>query len=163
MSLGALHNTCSRHCGGSSQCLVLRGPVLRIPPAGGSFFQLEGSMLLDGEQGVPYDVYIAVPNWGGADCNAGYNDLDPLQWVRGWSGAKKLYCCKTANKGCPSELPPPSGKPPSGLPPAPDSSEYDCDAGYHHCMHCLKLSWSPRKIDYCCRTQHRGCQGEEPE
>eukprot|EP00959_Pyramimonas_sp_CCMP1952_P386764 8105733-Pyramimonas_sp.AAC.1 len=20
------------------------------------------------------------------DCNAGYNDLDPLQWVRGWSG-----------------------------------------------------------------------------
>ncbi|CAK0825627.1 unnamed protein product [Prorocentrum cordatum] len=29
------------------------------------------------------------------DCNAGYNDLDPLQWVRGWSGEKKLYCCKS--------------------------------------------------------------------
>merc|ERR1712066_1134323 len=30
------------------------------------------------------------------DCNAGYNELGPLQWVKGWSGAKKLYCCSTA-------------------------------------------------------------------
>merc|ERR1712087_609120 len=58
------------------------------------------------------------------DCNAGYNDLDPMQWVRGWSGEKKLYCCKTANRGCPAELPPPSGLPPSGLPPAPDTNVY---------------------------------------
>ena len=97
------------------------------------------------------------------DCNAGYNDLDPLQWVRGWSAEKKLYCCKTANKGCPSELPPPSGLPPSNAPPEPDSSVYDCDAGYHHCMHCLELSWSPKKIDYCCKNFHKGCKGEEPE
>merc|ERR1711920_1058220 len=76
---------------------------------------------------------------------------------------KKLYCCKTANKGCPSELPPPSGLPPSGLPPAKDTSIYDCDAGYHHCMHCLKESWSPQKIDYCCKNFHKGCAGEEPE
>merc|ERR1719401_3032934 len=96
------------------------------------------------------------------DCNAGYNDLDPLQWVRGWSGEKKLYCCKTANKGCPSELPPPSGLPPSNAPAEPDNSVYDCDAGYHHCMHCLELSWSPRKIDYCCRNFHKGCRSEEP-
>jgi hypothetical protein len=97
------------------------------------------------------------------DCNAGYNDIDPLQWVRGWSGQKKLYCCKTANKGCPSELPPPSGLPPSGEPPEPDSHVYDCDAGYHHCMHCLVESWSPKKIDYCCKNFHKGCRGEEPE
>merc|ERR1711897_38769 len=23
-------------------------------------------------------------------------------------------------------------------------------------------SWSPRKIDYCCRNFHKGCKGEEP-
>ncbi|CAK0905725.1 unnamed protein product, partial [Prorocentrum cordatum] len=97
------------------------------------------------------------------DCNAGYNDLDPLQWVRGWSGEKKIYCCKTANKGCPSELPPPSGLPQGDAPPEEDKSEYDCDAGYHHCMHCLELSWSPGKIAYCCKNQHKGCKGEEPE
>ena len=55
--------------------------------------------------------------------------------------------CKTANRGCPSELPPPSGLPPSGKPAEPDSNVYDCDAGYHHCMHCLVESWSPQKID----------------
>merc|ERR1712004_587514 len=95
----------------------------------------------------------------GIDCNAGYNDLDPLQWVRGWSGEKKLYCCKTANRGCPSELPPPSGLLPSGLPPAPDANVYDCDAGYHHCMHCLVESWSSNKIKYCCENFHKGCKG----
>jgi len=97
------------------------------------------------------------------DCNAGYNDLDPLQWVRGWSAHKKLYCCRKFGKGCPSELPPPSGLPPSGEPPLPDANVYDCDAGYHHCMHCLRSSWSPNKIAYCCKNFHKGCEGEEPE
>merc|ERR1711933_528806 len=32
------------------------------------------------------------------DCNAGYNDLGPQQWVKGWSAAKKIYCCRTANR-----------------------------------------------------------------
>lgn len=91
------------------------------------------------------------------DCNAGYNDLDPLQWVRGWSGEKKLYCCKTANRGCPAELPPPSGLPPSDAPPEADKNVYDCDAGYHHLNSCLVESWSPQKIDHC------GSGGEEPE
>merc|ERR1712113_42735 len=27
-------------------------------------------------------------------------------WVKGWSGAKKIYCCKTVQRGCASELPP---------------------------------------------------------
>merc|ERR1712048_1453916 len=51
------------------------------------------------------------------DCNAGYDEW-PMQWVKGWGGAKKVYCCKTVGRGCPSELPPPSGAPPSGLPAA---------------------------------------------
>merc|ERR1712107_791019 len=50
------------------------------------------------------------------DCNAGYNDLDPLQWVRGWSGEKALLlqdsqqglpigaapALRPASIGCPS-------------------------------------------------------------
>merc|ERR1712087_1006321 len=48
------------------------------------------------------------------DCNQGYNEW-PLQWVKGWSAAKKLFCCRTMQRGCPSELPPPSGLPPNGL------------------------------------------------
>merc|ERR1712151_1466456 len=91
------------------------------------------------------------------DCNAGYNDLGPHQWVKGWSAARKIYCCRTANRGCPSELPPPSGAPPSGIPGEPDTFQYDCNAGYHHCSGCLKLQWSPAKIQFCCSTQHKGC------
>ena len=96
------------------------------------------------------------------DCNAGYNDLDPLQWVRGWSGEKKLYCCRTAHRGCPSELPPPSGLPPSGLPPVADTFQYDCNAGYHPCFECLVRQWSPAKLTYCCKTANKGCPSELP-
>jgi hypothetical protein len=96
------------------------------------------------------------------DCRQGYDDLDPQQWVHGWSAAKKVYCCKVANRGCPSELPPPSGKPPSGLPPEPENRVYDCDAGYHPCAHCLEVSWSPKKIRWCCEHRHKGCRGEMP-
>jgi len=92
------------------------------------------------------------------DCNAGYDDLGPLQWVKGWSGAKKLYCCKTVQRGCASELPPPSGLPPSGEPPLPDTFHYDCNAGYHNCYHCLKLQWSPSKRQYCCKNENKGCK-----
>lgn len=91
------------------------------------------------------------------DCNVGYNDLDPLQWVHGWSAAKKIYCCKVAGKGCASELPPPSGNPPSGVPPEPEDREYDCDAGWHECPKCLQESWSPKKINWCCKTRGKGC------
>merc|ERR1712217_630254 len=38
------------------------------------------------------------------DCSAEYNDW-PMQWVKSWSDAKKAYCCKTANRGCPDQLP----------------------------------------------------------
>merc|ERR1719387_1538911 len=92
------------------------------------------------------------------DCNAGYNDLGPLQWVKGWSGAKKVYCCQTVQKGCPSELPPPSGLPPSGAAPEPDNFQFDCNAGYHECYHCLVLQWSPAKLQYCCKTENKGCK-----
>merc|ERR1711915_1047298 len=95
------------------------------------------------------------------DCNAGYNEW-PLQWVKGWSGAKKIYCCKTVQRGCASELPPPSGLPPSGLPPAPDTGPYDCNAGYHPCFHCLQHQWSPSKLSWCCTNMQKGCQSNTP-
>merc|ERR1712113_971486 len=95
------------------------------------------------------------------DCNAGYNEW-PNQWVKGWAGAKKLYCCRTAGRGCPSELPPPSGLPPSGLPGEQDNGPYDCNAGYHPCFHCLKLHWSPKKISWCCTNMNKGCQSNTP-
>lgn len=96
------------------------------------------------------------------DCNQGYDDLDPLQWVHGWSAAKKIYCCRVHSRGCPSELPPPSGLPPSGVPPEPERRIYDCDAGYHSCMRCVENSWSPKKISWCCEHRHKGCRGEMP-
>lgn len=95
------------------------------------------------------------------DCTQGYNEW-PMQWVKGWSAAKKLFCCRTAQRGCPSELPPPSGLPPSGLPPAPDTGPYDCAAGYHPCFHCLRQQWSPSKLAWCCTNQQKGCQSNTP-
>jgi len=97
------------------------------------------------------------------DCNAGYKDLGRHQWVKGWSGEKKLYCCKTARKGCPSELPPPSGLPPKGRSPEPDTFQYDCNAGYRHYSECLERQWSPQKLEYCCRFEHKGCKWGAPE
>merc|ERR1712061_857582 len=58
------------------------------------------------------------------------------------TGAKKLYCCKSVGRGCPSELPAPSGVPPSGIPGEADTGPYDCNAGYHPCFHCLQRQWS---------------------
>merc|ERR1712050_680354 len=96
------------------------------------------------------------------DCNAGYQDLGPLQWVKGWSGAKKLYCCRTVHRGCPDQLPPPSGIPNDGRPPEADTFQYDCNAGYHPCYHCLKQQWSPTKMQYCCTNFNKGCQNNTP-
>merc|ERR1712037_503077 len=93
------------------------------------------------------------------DCNAGHGDLAPTQWVKGWSGEKKIFCCRTAQRGCPSELPPPSGLPPSGAPPLPDQGPYDCNAGYHPCYACLKRQWSPTKLQWCCTHDNKGCEG----
>jgi len=95
------------------------------------------------------------------DCNAGYNEW-PMQWVKGWTGAKKMYCCKTAGRGCATELPPPSGLPPSGIPGEADTGPYDCNAGYHPCYHCLKQQWSPHKLSWCCTNQNKGCQSNTP-
>jgi len=95
------------------------------------------------------------------DCNAGYNEW-PMQWVKGWTGAKKIYCCKTVGRGCASELPPPSGLPPSGIPGEVDNGPFDCVAGYHPCFHCLKQQWSPTKLAWCCTNQNKGCQSNTP-
>ena len=112
------------------------------------------------------------------DCNQGYQDLDPLEWVRGWSGEKKLYCCKTAGKGCPRELPPPSGLPeprvpvatpsdlpcprapaaaPTNMPAEAPSAHHNCDADFSTKNTCWKKLWNPTKMIWCCKHHHRGC------
>jgi len=99
------------------------------------------------------------------DCNVGYDEW-PLQWVKGWAGAKKLYCCRVAHKGCPSELPAPSGTP--GIPrselkqPPPDDGPYDCAAGYHPCYTCLLKHWSRMKLNWCCERKKIGCKANTP-
>merc|ERR1712110_633705 len=95
------------------------------------------------------------------DCNAGYDEW-PMQWVKGWGGAKKVYCCRTAGRGCASELPPPSGIPPSGLPPAADTGPYDCVAGYHPVYTCLEKHWSANKLNWCCNKKGKGCKSNTP-
>jgi len=95
------------------------------------------------------------------NCDAGYAEW-PDQWVKGWGGAKKLYCCRTAKKGCPSQLPPPSGIPASGIPAAPDAGPYDCQAGYHPCFTCLVKHWSANKLNWCCHHKNLGCQSNTP-
>lgn len=95
------------------------------------------------------------------DCNAGFDEW-PLQWVKGWGGGKKIYCCKVAQKGCPSDLPEPSGIPASGIPAAVDEGPYDCNAGYHPCYSCLLKHWSANKLAWCCREKHMGCKADTP-
>merc|ERR1712203_1239577 len=38
------------------------------------------------------------------DCNAGYQDLGPLQWVKGWSGAKKTVLLPDCSQGMPQSI-----------------------------------------------------------
>merc|ERR1719491_859222 len=110
---------------------------------------------------IPHPMPVITTSPCPFDCTQGYNEW-PLQWVKGWSAAKKIFCCRTAQRGCPSELPPPSGLPPSGLPPAADTGPYDCAAGYHPCFHCLRQQWSPSKLAWCCTNQQKGCQSNTP-
>lgn len=95
------------------------------------------------------------------DCNAGYDEW-PNQWVKGWGGAKKIYCCKTKKVGCASDLPKPSGVAQSDIPAAPDTGPYDCEAGYHNCYTCLVKHWSANKLDWCCAQKNKGCKSNTP-
>merc|ERR550532_2578676 len=135
---------CCQHFG--KGCTKSPTPAPRPPPA---------------PNPIPHPMPVITTSPCPFDCTQGYNEW-PLQWVKGWSAAKKIYCCRTAQRGCPSELPPPSGLPPSGLPPAPDTGPYDCNAGYHPCFHCLVRQWSPSKLSWCCTNQQKGCQSNTP-
>ncbi|CAE7229248.1 unnamed protein product [Symbiodinium natans] len=63
---------------------------------------------------------------GGYDCDAGFSN-----WEHGWSGKKKIYCCKRFNKGCQP----------------------------YHCHHLQEQSsmWPQEKRDYCCGHFQIGC------
>lgn len=65
------------------------------------------------------------------DCDAGF-----WNWKRGWSEAKKRWCCAHKNKGC------------SGT-----STPYDCEAGLSNWQN----GWSAPKQVWCCQHANKGC------
>mmetsp|Transcript_49602 Transcript_49602/g.89124 ORF Transcript_49602/g.89124 Transcript_49602/m.89124 type:complete len:591 (-) Transcript_49602:145-1917(-) len=67
------------------------------------------------------------------DCKAGY-----WNWEKGWSGAKKQFCCDYEGRGCPVLT--------TSLP-------FDCDAGYSNWQN----GWSEAKKSWCCSRFHKGC------
>merc|ERR1712039_786662 len=91
------------------------------------------------------------------DCSADYNDW-PMQWVKGWSGAKKVYCCKAANRGCPDELPKQTNIPQDDVPGLPEEGPYNCKAAYNNCYKCIVENWSTIKMEWCCKNKGIGCK-----
>lgn len=68
------------------------------------------------------------------DCEAGYRN-----WEKGWSAAKKQWCCDFKSRGCPT---------------VPDSLPFDCDAGLSN----WHQGWSIPKKQWCCAHRNRGCE-----
>jgi len=62
------------------------------------------------------------------DCKDGLTD-----WARGWSDAKKKYCCDLEGTGC----------------------YFDCMAGIQQ----WEKGWSEKKQSYCCEFEGKGCPG----
>jgi len=58
-------------------------------------------------------------------------------WERGWTVAKKLWCCKNEAKGCSTTT----------------SLPYDCNAGYSN----WQAGWSVGKKHWCCAYVQKGC------
>jgi len=61
------------------------------------------------------------------DCDAGY-----LNWEKGWSTAKKSWCCTRMSRAC---------------------DPFDCDFGYAE----FQTTWSATKRTWCCKDAGRGC------
>lgn len=87
-----------------------------------------------------------------------------------WEVHKKVACCLSTGKGCPTVAPPPptsaTAAPPATAPPPPPppttqqapspapSKPYDCDAGLSN----WEAGWSPAKKDWCCANEApKGC------
>jgi cell division protein FtsB len=61
------------------------------------------------------------------DCDAGLSN-----WEKGWSDAKKEWCCQAESKGCP----------------------FDCEAGVDN----WENGWSPDKKEFCCEHADVACK-----
>ena len=68
------------------------------------------------------------------DCEAGY-----WNWEKGWSAAKKHWCCDFKSRGCPKVT--------TSLP-------FDCDAGLSN----WQQGWSIPKKHWCCAHRNQGCE-----
>jgi len=74
---------------------------------------------------------------GSYDCLVGYP-----QWIARWSGEKKAWCCKHANRACPTTVIATT-----------TSVEYSCIVWRPE----EDQKWSPTKRDWCCKHENKGC------
>lgn len=61
---------------------------------------------------------------------------------------RQIHCCDTQGVCLPPPPPPPVTS---------TSIQFDCNADYILCNHCIALRWSLAKRRFCCRTTGRGC------
>lgn len=118
---------------------------------------LPGAVITPQLVGATTTLYPGTTSSCPYDCEMDYNDW-PMQWVKGWAGAKKLYCCKTANRGCPDQLPQQTDIPQDTVEGERDMGPYDCHAAYQSCYECVIRHWSTIKIEWCCTEKGIGCK-----
>jgi len=86
------------------------------------------------------------------DCSEGLSN-----WRRGWSEAKKSWCCAREHKGCeavlvPATIAPTTTQALTSLPPVP-FLPYMCDTDEDG----WQTTWSDMKKAWCCNHKNRGC------
>jgi len=93
-------------------------------------------------------------------------DRDYVIWDVAWSQRKRMYCCETEGRGCPTtafpattpEVPPTPPPTPPVTPtrtPPPTGDPHNCAIGE-------PVDWSRRKRRWCCRVHHKGCRPTLP-
>mmetsp|Transcript_63725 Transcript_63725/g.161368 ORF Transcript_63725/g.161368 Transcript_63725/m.161368 type:complete len:779 (+) Transcript_63725:66-2402(+) len=96
----------------------------------------------------------------GVSSKTSYDCLsDAWNWVKGWSVAKKDWCCTKHGLGCASAD---TAAADASRPSASDQpAAFDCDAEYTS----WESNWSHLKKEWCCKRHGRGCpvQGESHE
>uniref|UniRef100_A0A6U8WXA0 Uncharacterized protein n=1 Tax=Zooxanthella nutricula TaxID=1333877 RepID=A0A6U8WXA0_9DINO len=73
------------------------------------------------------------------DCKADY-----LDWVRGWSDAKRDYCCQRSGLSCEKAAERQRSQ---------ANSDFDCDEGLVD----WEMGWSAGKQSWCCTHRSKGC------
>eukprot|EP00418_Pyrodinium_bahamense_P067505 CAMPEP_0179087762 /NCGR_PEP_ID=MMETSP0796-20121207/39893_1 /TAXON_ID=73915 /ORGANISM="Pyrodinium bahamense, Strain pbaha01" /LENGTH=220 /DNA_ID=CAMNT_0020785275 /DNA_START=17 /DNA_END=679 /DNA_ORIENTATION=- len=121
-----------KECAALLACLLLAAliPVLWM------YWQSRSEPNVAASMNTSIPTQSMVPNF---DCEAGYDT-----WERGWSVAKKLYCCNSFGRGCEMTT---------------TACHFDCNVGYSN----WAKGWAAEKKAYCCEHARKGCAGSEPK